>query len=73
MTVKFFTYLFFIVLIFNTSCAKKTQEDFTFVQLCDTQLGIGGYEHDIKTFKQAVKQINKLNPDFVVICGESSA
>jgi 3',5'-cyclic AMP phosphodiesterase CpdA len=43
---------------------------FTFVQLCDTQLGMGGYEHDVNTFKQAVKQINQLNPDFVVICGD---
>ena len=40
------------------------------MQLCDTQLGFGGYEHDIKSFKIAVKQINKLNPDFVVICGD---
>ncbi len=43
---------------------------FTFVQICDTQLGMGGYEHDINSFKQAVKQINKLKPDFVVICGD---
>ena len=43
---------------------------FTFVQLCDTQLGFGGYEHDVKTFKQAVHQINELKPDFVVICGD---
>ncbi len=48
----------------------KKQEPFSFVQLCDTQLGFGGYEHDIKTFKSAVKQINTLNPDFVVICGD---
>jgi predicted phosphodiesterase len=43
---------------------------FTFVQMCDTQLGMGGYEHDKKTFAQAVKQINKLRPDFTVICGD---
>ncbi len=43
---------------------------FTFVQICDTQLGMGGYEHDVKSFKQAVKQINALKPDFVVICGD---
>ena len=45
-------------------------EPFTFVQLADTQLGMGGYEHDVETFKLAVKQINALNPDFVVICGD---
>ena len=41
---------------------------FTFVQLCDTQLGFGGYEHDLSAFKQAAKQINAMKPDFVVIC-----
>ncbi len=43
---------------------------FTFAQICDTQLGHGGYQHDIKSFRQAVKQINILSPDFVVICGD---
>ncbi len=43
---------------------------FTFVQICDTQLGMGGYEHDVKSFGQAVKQINALRPDFVVVCGD---
>jgi predicted phosphodiesterase len=42
----------------------------SFVQMCDTQLGMGGYEHDVKTFTLAVDQINKLKPDFVVICGD---
>jgi len=45
-------------------------EPFTFVQMCDTQLGMGGYEHDVKTFELAVKQINALKPDFVIICGD---
>jgi 3',5'-cyclic AMP phosphodiesterase CpdA len=45
-------------------------QPFTFAQICDTQLGMGGYEHDLKTFQQAVLQINALNPDFVVICGD---
>jgi predicted phosphodiesterase len=43
---------------------------FSFVQMCDTQLGMGGYEHDVKTFGLAVDQINKMKPDFVVICGD---
>ncbi|MFC1763899.1 metallophosphoesterase [Planctomycetota bacterium] len=43
---------------------------FTFVQLCDTQLGMGGYEHDVNAFRAAVAQINALKPDFVVICGD---
>ena len=46
------------------------REEFVFVQMCDTQLGMGGYEHDVETFKQAVNHINMLKPDFVVICGD---
>jgi serine/threonine-protein phosphatase CPPED1 len=49
---------------------EPSRGTFTFVQLCDTQLGFGGYEHDVNTLKQAVKQINALAPDFVVICGD---
>lgn len=45
-------------------------EPFTFVHLCDTQLGMGGYEHDKETFRLAVEHINKLKPDFTVICGD---
>ena len=43
---------------------------FRFVQMADTQLGMGGYEHDVETFELAVHQINALEPDFVVICGD---
>ncbi len=45
-------------------------KSFTFVQLCDPQLGMGGYQHDVKSFELAVEQINALRPDFVVICGD---
>ncbi len=65
-----YKHLILFTLITFISCSKKEPEPFTFIQLCDTQLGMGGYEHDIKTFKQAVKQINELNPDFVIICGD---
>jgi 3',5'-cyclic AMP phosphodiesterase CpdA len=50
--------------------AASESQPFTFVQLCDTQLGMGGYEHDLATFRQAVAQINTLKPDFVVLCGD---
>lgn len=59
-----------IFLISLVSCTEKKQEKFSFIQLCDTQLGFGGYEHDLKSFKTVVKQINSLKPDFVVICGD---
>lgn len=58
------------ILLQLISCTQAEQEPFTFVQLCDTQLGMGGYEHDILSFELAVKQINELNPDFAVICGD---
>jgi 3',5'-cyclic AMP phosphodiesterase CpdA len=57
------------LLIFILSCKEKPKH-FSFVQMCDTQLGFGGYDHDLKSFKTAVSQINTLNPDFVVICGD---
>jgi 3',5'-cyclic AMP phosphodiesterase CpdA len=31
---------------------------------------MGGYKHDVASFRQAVAQINALRPDFVVICGD---
>lgn len=45
---------------------------FEFVQICDTQLGFGadGYDSDVKSFRQAVRQINAMKPAFVVICGD---
>jgi len=49
---------------------EATSKEFTFIQMCDTQLGMGGYEHDVKTFELAVEQINKMAPDFVLICGD---
>jgi len=45
-------------------------QTFAFAQICDTQLGFGGYEHDVRSFTQAVQQINALQPEFVVICGD---
>ena len=59
-----------LLLVLNISCTQREQKAFSFVQMCDTQLGMGGYEHDLKLFQLAVKQINDLNPDFVVICGD---
>lgn len=56
-----------ILFLTFTECEFKP---FSFVQLTDTQLGFGGYAHDKQSFEQAVKQINELNPDFVIICGD---
>ena len=64
-----------IAAILLTSCDLTTKysdkaEPFTFVQICDTQLGFSDYQRDIDSFRQAVTQINGLDPDFVVICGD---
>ena len=46
-------------------------EAFTFVQVCDPQLGWGyGYDNDVNSLKQAVSHINGLKPDLVVFCGD---
>lgn len=58
------------ILLVGISCYGQATKPFTFVQLCDIQLGMGGYDHDVKSFRQAVKQINALHPDFAVICGD---
>jgi 3',5'-cyclic AMP phosphodiesterase CpdA len=58
-----------VILLFLVSCSEA-QKPFSFVQLCDPQLGMGGYEHDTESFRLAVDKVNELKPDFVVICGD---
>jgi 3',5'-cyclic AMP phosphodiesterase CpdA len=38
--------------------------------MADTQLGYGGYDNDIESFKKAIELVNELEPDFVVFCGD---
>ncbi|HWQ92193.1 MAG TPA: metallophosphoesterase [Clostridia bacterium] len=45
-------------------------EPFTFVQLCDPQIGFKDYAVELKRLQQAVARINQERPDFVVICGD---
>jgi hypothetical protein len=62
-----------VFLLIPASCMSQSSvtEPFTFVQVCDPQLGWGyGYENDLNSFKEAVKHINGLQPDLVVICGD---
>ena len=56
-----------LVLLF---AACNPVKDFTFVQMCDTQLGMSDYHTDSAAFQQAVRQINELKPDLVLICGD---
>ncbi|MCK5853222.1 metallophosphoesterase [bacterium] len=58
-------------LLFSGILIAGNSNTFSFVQICDTQLGFGkSYRHDVEAFKQSVEKINELNPDFVVICGD---
>jgi serine/threonine-protein phosphatase CPPED1 len=59
--------------VFLMGCAGVTKTpppEFTFVQMCDPQLGFSDYAADRGRLRQAVEQINALKPDFVVICGD---
>jgi len=70
MMIRVYRYLLIVILLICVSCNESRQKPFSFVQLCDPQLGMGGYEHDVESFRQGVEQINELNCDFVVICGD---
>lgn len=66
------TSVFRIMLLFAlllASCAGKN-ESFSFVQLCDPQLGMGGYVEDQNSFRLAIEKINDMDVDFAVICGD---
>lgn len=64
MKIKF---LFLLLVLILISCKENK---ITFIQMCDTQLGFGGYEEDKIRFVKAVEKINLLNPDFVLVCGD---
>ena len=66
--------LLLLLLSINSAAApaqnEAARQSFIFVQIADTQLGNGGYEHDVRLFQKAVERINALKPDFVVFCGD---
>ncbi len=62
--------LFLMGLLLPFPHTRATAESCTFVQLCDTQLGMGGYEEDKARFRAAVKAINAMDVNWVVICGD---
>ena len=49
---------------------SSSDQELIFAQICDPQLGMFDLQHEMKVFSQAVAQINSLNPDFAVICGD---
>jgi Icc-related predicted phosphoesterase len=65
--------LFILLVIACLGFSCREQKDvLTLVQLCDPQLGFGedGSSADSARFNQAVRQINELSPDVVVIAGD---
>ncbi len=63
--------VFFLIMAgMHLSFSANAQRSFTFVQLCDPQLGFGGYQHDSISLVQAVNAINAIDTDFVIICGD---
>lgn len=43
---------------------------FTVVQICDPQLGMTDNRENVCSLEQIVKQVNLLNPDYAIICGD---
>ncbi|MDF1550131.1 MAG: metallophosphoesterase [Bacteroidales bacterium] len=62
-------FLFLLALIYSCKNTEQTKT-FTFVQMCDPQFGMGGYHHDTIAFIKAIEQINSLNPNLVIVCGD---
>ena len=52
------------------SAVAADDAGFAFVQLCDPQLGVTDYKENIGSLEQAVKQIDALSPEFVLLCGD---
>lgn len=70
MSFRTYRYLAVLSMLAFVSCGSPTNSNFSFVQICDPQLGMGGYGHDVAALRQAVIQINELECDFVVVCGD---
>jgi serine/threonine-protein phosphatase CPPED1 len=62
--------LFFVIAAMAWCAGSYAFGSFTFVQLCDPQLGKMGYEHDKTMLRLAVRYINHLDPAFVLFCGD---
>ena len=66
-----FYQLIILTLALTGAAFAGSPNNFTFAQICDPQLGFGkSYRHDLETFNRAVKEINELKPDFVVVSGD---
>ncbi|HCY43761.1 MAG TPA: metallophosphatase [Prolixibacteraceae bacterium] len=68
--------LFLILLLAGAALAQKKNQvnPWFFIQLTDPQFGMfdsnAGFEKETALYEKAVAEINRLNPDFVVITGD---
>lgn len=69
--------LFFLLLVFSSGIliAKgKNPKPYFFIQITDPQFGMfennKGFEKETELYEKAVKEINRLKPDFLVITGD---
>lgn len=69
--------LFFLLLVFSfeiLNARGKNPKPYFFIQITDPQFGMfennKGFEKETKLYEKAVKEINRLKPDFVVITGD---
>lgn len=74
---KIATSLLVFIILFTVSAfeqKKKPESPWFFIQLTDPQFGMfdnnAGFEKETVLYEKAVTEINKLNPDFVVITGD---
>jgi len=58
------------IAVLISGCAHQPPRPFSFVQMCDPQIGFENYEAELARLRQAVKQINTSQADFVVVCGD---
>ncbi|MGB0387931.1 MAG: metallophosphoesterase [Ardenticatenaceae bacterium] len=49
---------------------NRTYLPFSFVQYTDPQLGFGEYGRDLRMWRLAVDEINRIQPDLVLLCGD---
>jgi len=59
-----------LALVLSSARCGAAADAFTFVQVCDPQLGMTDYKEDICSLEQTIKEVALLRPAFVLLCGD---